>query len=537
MTDHDDLFKFWITQGWNYRRQFCVPMQQEPEKYKKRMQMEYGVISKIDGYTDYFLMTSDLVRWAKDNGIVVGPGRGSAAGSLICYLLRITEIDPIQYPMLFERFISPDRTDLPDIDLDFQDDRRTEVIAYAQNKYGNDRVANILNFVRYKSRNSLDDVARVYNIPQWKIDNIKDKAIERNEGHPRFADTLQDTFDGNPDIARLVKDNPELAYATQLEGNYRNSSFHPAGVVISSVPLNQICATYLKIAGKEHGHGVAYDKKDSEYLGLLKIDFLSLTTLSGIAATLDAIEMTITQLYNVPLDDPKVYEAFCAGDVLGIFQFEGHATKRVLKALQPKVFMDLSDANALSRPGGDDKDYLANKKRGDKGSWTHPILVEHLGWTYGTIVYQEQILMILRDLGDFAPAETNSIRKAISGKLDQSVFNAYQEQFTTGAATHGLSREDSLDVWSKIVAAADYSFNISHSVAYSLIAYWQMWLKVYHPEFYLGQLMKCPTDKIGEDRRRKLIVEAMQHGIEVEPPNLKESLATEWILIKDDELQ
>lgn len=529
---HEDLFRYWLTQGYHYRKKNSAAMQADSVPYKQRLALEYNIIRNIPGYIDYFLMTSDLVRWAKNNNIAVGPGRGSAAGSLCCWFLRITEIDPLLYPMLFERFISPDRTDLPDIDLDFQDDRRAEVIAYAQNKYGSDHVGNILNFVRYKGKNSLDDIARVYHVPEWKIANVKGKLVERNEGHPRFADTLQDTFNTYSDIAALVEETPELQYATQLEGNYRNTSFHPAGVVIASVPLNDICATYVKQSGKDSGFGVAYDKKDSEYLGLLKIDFLSLTTLSGIAATLAAIGMDITDLYNLPLDDPKVYQSFCKGDVLGIFQFEGQATKRVLKVMQPTKFLELSDVNALSRPGGDDTAYFANRKRGT-AVWTHPILVQHLGWTHGTIVYQEQILLVLRDLGNFEPAQTNSIRKAISGKLDQSVFNAYSEQFVTGAATHGMNRSDALQVWSKIVASADYSFNISHSVSYSLIAYWQMWLKVYHPEFYLGQLLKCPDDEDGKERRRRLIVEAGRKGITVHPPNLVHSKEN-WTLVGDN---
>lgn len=521
-SDHDELFRFWLAQGYKYRRLSNADMQANPQAYKERMRMEYNVIRSIPGYIDYFLMCSDLVRWAKDQGILVGAGRGSAAGSLCCYLLRITETDPLLYPMLFERFIDPQRTDLPDIDIDFEDERRGEVIAYAQQKYGYDKVANIINFVRYKGKNSLDDVARVYHIPQWKIDNVKAKLVERAEGHAKFADTLQDTYDSYDDIAALVKETPELQYATQLEGNYRNSSVHPAGVVISSVPLDSICATYEKQSGTERGSGVAYDKRDSEYLGLLKVDFLSLTTLSGIRASLDAIGMSIAEYYQLPLDDPAVYEAFRMGDVLGIFQFEGHATKRVLKAVSPTKFMDLVDVNALSRPGGDDKAYIEAKNSG-KIPDVHPAAGQHLSWTYGTIVYQEQILLILRDYGNFPVKDVNAVRKIISAKADTTVLNEYFERFAEGAAAHGDTRENASKIWQTILSATGYAFNISHAVCYSDTAYRQMWLKVYHPEFYLGQLMKCPDDEIGKDRRRRLIVEAMQRGIEVLPPNLQES--------------
>jgi DNA polymerase III subunit alpha len=539
MPNHEELFRFWLAEGYRYRRLTNVEMQRDPQTYKDRMKQEYEIIRKIPGYIDYFLMCSDLVRWAKDRGILVGPGRGSAAGALVCYLLRITELDALQYPMLFERFISPDRPDLPDIDIDFEDERRGEVIQYAQEKYGYDRVANILNFVRYRGRNSLDDIARVYHVPEWKIEAIKDKLVERAHGHARFADTLQDTLDGNPELAEFLEQSPEIQFATRLEGNYRNSSIHPAGIVISGVPLQRICATYEKQSGKDRGSGIAYDKKDAEYLGLLKVDFLSLTTLTGIRATLDALGMSIDQFYQIPLNDPNVYERFRAGDVLGIFQFEGGTTRRVLKQVAPTKFMDLVDVNALSRPGGDDKAYVRNKnKMYQNGKFTgeyamadqHPILRQHLEWTHGVIVYQEQIMLIISDLGNFPPSDVNAVRKIISDKQDATVLNEYFEKFAEGAATHGLSRQDAVATWQHMINATGYAFNISHAACYSDTAYRQMWLKVYHPEFYLGQVLKCPTDAPGLDRRRRLIVEAQRHGVKVEPPNLEVSQQN-WVLV------
>lgn len=521
MPDHNDLFRFWLTEGYKFRRRTNVLMQEQPAKYKERLHHEFDIITTIPGYVDYFLIVSDLVRWAKDRGIAVGPGRGSAAGSLCCYLLRITELDPMQYPMMFERFIDPTRTDLPDIDIDFEDERRHEVVKYAQDKYGYARVANILNFVRYKGANSLNDIGTVYRLPEWKIDTIKEKLVDHLEGHPRFAFTVRDCIDNNDDVAELVSSNPELELATELEGNYRHTSFHPAAIVIASVDLDEVTATYAKQSGKDKGHGVAFDKKDSEYLGLLKVDFLSLKALTGARASLDALGMTVQQWYELPLDDPKVFEAFRRGDVLGIFQFEGHTTKRVLKAVGPTKFMDLVDVNALSRPGGDDKAYLANKKAGTLGiAENHEILYEHLSWTHGTIVYQEQILQILKDLGNFEPAAVNSVRKAISAKKDAVEFNVYRDQFVDGCATHDFKSDEALDVWRLIVAASGYAFNISHAACYTDTAYRQMWLKVHHPEFYLGQLQKCPVDEEGLEKRRKLITEANRKGITVFPPNL-----------------
>jgi len=523
VTDYNDLFKFWLAEGYRFRRRTNTFMQEDPKAYKVRLHSEYEIISSIPGYVDYFLMVSDLVRWAKDQGIAVGPGRGSAAGSLCCYLLRITELDPLQYPMLFERFISPDRPDLPDIDIDFEDERRAEVVRYAQEKYGMDRVANILNFVRYKGANSLNDIGTVYRIPEWKIESIKDKLVDRPEGHPRFSKTLRDTIDNDNNVAEIVASAKEIELACDLEGNYRHTSIHPAAIVISSVPLTDITATYEKQSGSERGSGVAFDKKDSAYLGLLKIDFLSLRALTAIRASLDAIGMTMAEFYEIPLDDPKVYERFRAADVLGIFQFEGYTTKRVLKQVAPTKFMDLVDVNALSRPGGDDKAYIKAKQTGKIPPSCSELVAQHINWTYGTIVYQEQILLILRDLGNFPPSDVNAVRKIISDKQDSSLFNEYLERFVEGAATHGVTRDEATGVWTTMVQATGYAFNISHAACYSDTAYRQMWLKVYHPEFYLGQLLKCPDDDEGKEKRRRLIMEANSKNITVFPPNLEHS--------------
>lgn len=534
------LFKFWLDQGFEYRCKTNKFMQANPQAYRDRLEMEYGAIEPIPGFVDYFLLVSDIVRWAKDNGILVGPGRGSAAGALLCYVLRITEIDPLQYPMLFERFISTDRADLPDIDIDFEDERRWEVIEYAQKKYGYDRVANIINFVRYKGANSLDDIARVYHIAEWKIKAVKERLVERQDGHPREFDTLEDTTNTYDDVAEIFRQDPELEYAKRLESNYRHSAIHPCGIVIAGDVLTKYAAMYEKQSGSEEnqGSGIAYDKKDCEYLGLLKVDFLSLNALTGIRATLDVlpmldrIGMTIEQFYQIPLDDPKVYEAFRRGDVLGIFQFEGAATKRVLKAVAPTKFMDLVDVNALSRPGGDDKAYIEAKRSG-KQLDLHPILEQHISWTQGTIVYQEQILLILRDLGNFPAEAVNKIRKIISAKQDSSVFNEYLERFVDGAATHGMAEDDARSVWRQMVNATGYAFNISHAVCYSDIAYRQMWLKVHYPHFYLGQLSKCPETDPGREKRRKLIIEASRKGITVRPPDINLS-ELNWSLYHRD---
>jgi DNA polymerase III subunit alpha len=517
MSENLDLFRFWIEQGWKYRLPHNEHMQANKRVYKERMHHEYETICAREGFVDYFLIVSDLIRWAKAQGIAVGPGRGSSAGSLICYLLRITEIDSLQFPMLFERFLDPTRTDPPDIDIDFESDRRDEVFGYAASKYGKERVANIGTFTRYLGRNSLDDIARVYHVAGWKIDAIKGKLIDRAEGHPRFSKTLEDTYNSFADVREIVQEQPELHYAPKLEGNIRNFSVHAAGMVISSQALDNICATYQREMNNRVAQCVPFNKYDASYVGLLKVDLLSLITMSEIANICKLAGMTLEELYRIPLDDNATLEAFRSGDVMGVFQFEGPTTRRILKKVAPTKFMHLSDVNALSRPGADDKEYIRNKNSGQVIDYVHSVMREHLSWTYGVVVYEEQILMILRDLGGFEPTELNTMRKIIHDKLGSTAFNEYYQRFIKGA---DLPEATAKQIWDGMVSASGYAFNIAHSVSYAHIGYWSQWLKIHYPApFFTAKLNKC-TDDI---RRGKLIQEAERHGIDVVPPRLLES--------------
>lgn len=515
MNSHEILFRQWITEGWRYR---CISEKDNVSAYKQRLHYEYETICAREGFVDYFLVVADLVRWAKDNGIFVGPGRGSAAASLVCYLLRITEIDPMPYPMLFERFLDPTRTDPPDIDIDFDDERRDEVFAYAARKYGEDRVANIGTFTYYRGRNSLDDVARVYHIPTYQVEAVKGKLIDRASGHPRFAKTLEDTYNTFPEIAALVNERSEFAYAPRLEGNVRNFGVHAAGMVISSVPLDEICATYERVdASGDRRRVIAFDKYDASYLGLLKIDILGLSTMGVIAKVCELVGLSLEELYRIPLDDEQTWAAFRQGDVLGVFQFEGRTARRVLKAVEPQSLMDLSHVNALTRPGANEKAYIDREPGlGEQ----YPAVAQHLSWTRGHIVYEEQILMILRDLGGFAPAELNRMRKVIHDKLGSTAFNEYYERFVKGCAVHGLSEDEAKAIWDSMVNASGYAFNIAHSISYSYLGYLTQYLKTHCPaEFFTGSLLKCGD----EIRRAKFIRESTRHGISVEPPSLVES--------------
>jgi len=525
--DSKALLKQWILEGWHHRRETNEHMQEHLKEYGQRVRHEYEIICGREGFADYFLMVADLVRWAKDNGIAVGPGRGSSVGSLVCYLLSITEIDSMQFPVLFERFMDPTRIDPPDIDIDFDDERRDEVFAYAAREYGADKVANIGTVTRYKGRNSLDDVGRVHHIPNWKLDTIKSKLLERAEGHPRFSKSLEDTYNSFTDVSDLVAQTPELRYAARLEGNIRNFGVHAAGMVISSVPINEICATYEKRIGERQGSAIAFDKYDAAYLGLLKIDALSLSTLGMISKVCELAKFPLTELYRIPLTDKRTLEAFARGDVLGIFQFEGITTRRILKDVAPTEFMQLSDVNALARPGAQDREYVLRRNTpgiGDYFEGMIPVVREHLSWTYGVVVYEEQILMILRDLGGFAPAELNRMRKIIHDKLGGTVFNEYFERFTKGAAAQGITADVARGVWDSMVNASGYAFNIAHSVSYALIGYWCQYLKInYTPQFYTALLLKneeLSDAKERDVRRAKIIQEAERHDIEVWKPDL-----------------
>lgn len=527
----ETLLREWITIGWNHRLSYNEHMQANKVAYKERMHHEFETICAREGFADYFLMVADLVTWAKSQGIAVGPGRGSSAGSLVCYLLRITEIDSMQFPMLFERFLDPTRTDPPDIDIDFEDERRDEVFAYAATKYGREHVGNILNVTRYLGRSALDDVARVYRIPKWKIDVIKGKLLDREAGHPRFSNTIEDTIDTFPEIAEIVRETPELNYAALIEGNVRGFNMHAAGMVITGkdVPLNDICATYQREVDGQLRQTIPYDKRDAAKVGLLKIDALSLITMGEIALICRMANITLDELYRIPLDDNETLQAFRDGDVLGIFQFEGNTTRRILKAVQPTKFMHLADVNALARPGADDKGYIRNK---DAGTWDEPvskIIAQHTDWTYGVVVYEEQILMILRDLGGFKPEELNRMRKIIHDKLGGTAFNENYQRFVKGAAAHDLSEDAAKSVWDGMVSASGYAFNIGHSVPYAAIGYWQQYLKIHNtPEFYTSKLNKV-ADNV---RRGKFVQEATRHKIDVLPPKLLESQGN-WTLLQD----
>jgi DNA polymerase-3 subunit alpha len=508
----------WLRRGWRYRvrhgDRFLV---EHAKECHARILHEMESIRAKD-FIDYFLMTSDIVRFAKNSGIPVGPARGSAAGSLVCYLLRITEINPMMYPLMnFERFIAPDRNDIPDIDLDFDDGRRGEVREYAARKYGPERVGNVANYVKYKGKNALVDVGRVFpKIPKVDIELAKSMIVERSGGDSRADAALLDTIEMFPLVKAVFEKYPDLWKACRLEGNYRGMGINAAGFVIANTPVHEICAQYTREVGDEKRTVVSVDKKDAEYLQLMKIDFLSLSTMGMIRIALELAGVTLDELYAVPMDDPETMEAFQRNDVVGIFQYEGRATRLVNREVRPDNFMELADINGLSRPGplfsGATADYIDTKHGRKKVEKIQPIWDRLTIPTKGQVIYQEQVLSALGEIGGIPPTKVGEIRRIISQKLGEMNFAKSMKDFVEGAGRlHGIDKKTAEFMWGRLVTSATYSFNMAHCISYAMLGFWCMWLKVHYPAaFYTAQLRK--TDK--EDWAR-LIKDAERHGIEV----------------------
>lgn len=518
-----------LREGWRYRlAQGDRTLVERQADCLAQMHRELKLIGD-KGFDDYFLLVADPIVWAKERGISVGPGRGSSAASIVCYLLRITEPNPLDFPLTdFSRFIDPTREDLPDIDIDFQDDRRHEVRAYFVEKYGEDHVGNIGTFTKYKGKNALEDVRRVYRLPKGDIEALKGMIVERSGGDSRADAALMDTIEMFPNAKAIFDKHPAISMAVELEGNYRSMSTHSAGLVVTTVPVSDICAQYTREVKGRQITAVSVDKYDAEYLGLMKIDLLGLSTMGMISIALEFAGLSLEDLYRLPLDDPATIEAFHRNDVIGVFQFEGRATRLVGRDLKPENFLELVDVNALSRPGplfsGTTAEYIDVKHGRREPTRIHPIIDRIAAGTKGQIIYQEQILHALSEFGGLPVKRVHEIRRIISKKLGEAQFNTSARDFATNAAKmHGVSEELAMEVWSRVVTSASYAFVYSHSLAYTIIGYWCMWLKVHHPEaFYAAQLRK-----VKEEKWPRLIRDAEAHGVKVRPatPGLS---GTEW---------
>lgn len=521
-----EVWEAWLREGWKYRKCDKLPPL-ERARYKRQLQYEMSIIEQKD-FTDYFLIVSDMVKFAKDADIAVGPARGSAAASIICWLLRITEVNPMIFPgLVFERFIDLTRVDLPDIDLDFDSTRRHEITDYAVAKYGRECVGQIGTFTYFKSKNSLDDIGHVYRIPKYAIETVKELLIERSSGDLRASATIEDTIEQFEAAAAVVERYPDIMKATALEGNIKGMGVHASGLVLANGPITDVCALYEREVKGELVQVISLDKYDAERQGLIKVDILGLNTMTMISRALRMLGLRVSDLYEIPLDDPAVIKGFHDNDVVAIFQFDGRAMRSVNAELQPDNFKEICDVNALARPGplhnNASAAYIDIKKGRKEPERLHPVYDEIASQTNYQIVYQEQILRIVREIGGFDWTAASYIRKIISKKLGEQEFSRQWSRFWEGAQTLGIDEETAKKIWGLCITSGSYAFNAAHCCAYGMLAYWCMWLKIHHPvEFYVASLSTYDPKK----HQLNLLRDALKHGIVAEPPDVNLSGAS-----------
>lgn len=492
------------------------------EEYSLRLDEELSIIAKL-GFSDYFLMVWDLIKWADNNNIGRGPGRGSVGGSLLSYLLDISKVDPIKYGLLFSRFLNPERNDYPDIDLDFEDKRREEVKNYLRERWGKDNVAAISIYGTFKAKSVIKDIARVYQVPYEEINNITPyfETLDELESSPKGK-----VFNSKyPDI---------IPIARKLENRIRTAGVHAAGMVVSSVPLSDVCPveTRKNRGDDERSIVTAFDMEDAEAVGLIKVDILGLKMVSVIKDCLAKIKqrhgIDVTE-QSLALDDDVVFKNFDDGNTVGIFQVDAAAYRNLIERMGIESFNDLVVSNALVRPGAllsQGQAYIDCKKGDKKPVYPHPSVEDILSETYGTVIFQEQLMQMAVKISGFTWAEADKLRKIIGKKRDAADFNQYREKFISNAI---ISTQAAKKMWSEFELAALYMFNKSHAVAYSMLSYQTMWLKVHYPNEFIWSLL---YNEDAQDRITAYLMEANRLGIKINPPDV--NLSNESFSIDDE---
>ena len=493
------------------------------EEVRERAKMELGVMGNM-GYEGYFLIVQDFINWGKSQGIVFGPGRGSAAGSIIAYALNITDLDPLKYGLLFERFLNPDRISMPDIDVDIQDTRRDEVIEYCAKKYGEDHVSNIATFGKMFGRMAVRDVARVLEVPYAESDRLAKLVPPPNQGrHIPLSVSIKE----DADLRNEYENNPTakevLDYAIQLEGTIRSHGVHACGVVIAPDTL----VNYIPLEMAQKGVvATQFPMGEVEELGLLKMDFLGLSNLTIINNAMRIIRKAYKKEINLselPLDDKKTYELFQRGDTTGVFQLESAGMKRYLRGLKPTTFEDIIAMVALYRPGPMQFiDSFIRRKHGEEEiTYLHPGMKNSLKNTYGILVYQEQFMQISKEWCGFTGGQADTLRKAV-GKKKIDLMKKVKPEFVEGAVkVGGATKEIAETFWTQLEEFANYCFNKSHAACYGLIAYWTAYLKAHYPDAFMAALMTSDHDDT--DRLAIEITECKHMGISVLSPDVNES--------------
>ena len=493
------------------------------DEVNERIEYELGVVDKM-GYNGYFLIVQDFINWGKDQGIIYGPGRGSAAGSLLAYAIKITEVNPLEYDLLFERFLNPDRISMPDIDTDIQDNRRDEVIEYCTQKYGKARVGNICTFGKMMAKNAVRDVARVLEVPYAEADRIAKLVPDPVMGHHV---KLKDAIKTEPDLKKEYETNPTakevIDFAMRLEGTIRSHGVHACGVVIAPDDLVKFLPMEVSAKGPL---ATQFPSTQVEELGLLKMDFLGLSNLSVIQQALRIIKKVYKREINMnklPLDDPKVYELFQRGDTTGVFQFESAGMKRYLRDLKPTKFDDLIAMNALYRPGPMQfiESFIKRRHGEEEITYLHPGLENSLKSTYGILIYQEQFMQASKEWCGFTGGQADTLRKAV-GKKKVKLMEQVKPQFIEGAVKIGGATEEIANkFWDQLLDFANYCFNKSHAACYALVAYWTAYLKTYYPDAFMAALMTA--DMRWTDRLAIEMTECKRMGLRVLGPDINES--------------
>lgn len=513
----ESYLEFKVREGLKKRYNNITPEIEERIKY------ELGVIEQM-GFSAYFLITWDFINFAKESGIPVGPGRGSAAGSIVAYALEITDLDPIRHNLLFERFLNPERISMPDVDIDFCIERRSEVIDYVSKKYGADKVCQIITFGTFAAKAALKGVARVFNIPFAESNKLS--ALIPTSVGAKIDDALQEgmelkqLYDSDPEIKKLVD------MAKSIEGIKNNIGVHAAGVIISHMPLNEIVPVQ---PSKEGAIITEYPMADLEKLGLLKMDFLGLRNLTIISKTLKMIKLRHgidIDINNIPLDDKKTYNMLKKGETAGVFQLESSGMRKLVRDLKPTVFEDLGALVALFRPGplesGMITDFVERKHGRQAITYAHHSLESILKDTYGTIVYQEQIMQIFQTLAGYSLGQADMVRRMM-GKKKIEEMAKQKEKFIEGAWKNGMATKDATELFEQIEKFAEYCFNRSHSAAYAFVAYQTAYLKAHYTVEYLSALLSSVAGD--QDKTQAYIEEALKYGIKVLPPDINKSYA------------
>jgi DNA polymerase-3 subunit alpha len=493
----------------------------DPAPYRERLEFELGTIIQM-GFAGYFLIVADFIQWAKRQGIPVGPGRGSGAGSVVAWALTITDLDPLRFSLLFERFLNPERVSMPDFDIDFCQDRRDEVIRYVQQKYGRDRVAQIITFGKLQARAVLRDVGRVLGMPYGQVDRLC-KLVPNNPAHPVTLDkaiaaepVLQQQRGSDEQVARLMR------IALKLEGLYRHASTHAAGVVIGDRPLAELVPLYRD--PRSDMPATQFNMKWVELAGLVKFDFLGLKTLTVLARALDLLERRGVKLdlANLPLDDQPTFDLLTRADTVGVFQVEGAGVRDMLRKLKPDRFEDIIAVVSLYRPGPMENipRYIAVKHGLEQPDYLHPALEGILKETHGIMIYQEQVMQIAQVLGGYTLGGADLLRRAM-GKKIQSEMDAQRALFVKGALANGVDQRRAELIFDQMAKFAGYGFNKSHAAAYALVAYQTAYLKANHPVEFLAASMTLDmgnTDKLNQFR-----AELGRLGTALLPPDINRS--------------